>query len=294
MNITDDLVKSLISKQFPQFAHLNIESVDIQGHDNRTYRLGDTMCIRLPTAECYALKIPIEQEFLPLLAKHLTIAIPKPLHIGLPSNIFPYAFSIYEWLNGVSLNYIDLQKIDLNILAYDLAKFLKELHMINTNNGLKPGLHNWYRGDHVSIYDEGARKQITALKDIINSEKALYTWQEACATKWNKKPVWIHGDFAIGNILMNEYKLSAVIDFGGCAIGDPACDLVIAWTLFTGQSREIFIQEMNLDADTWLRAKAWALWKSTFELCNTENKYSEKSEFQKKIIHEIIISSLHL
>ena len=79
------------------------------------------------------------------------------------------------------------------------------------------------------------------------------------ATKWDKTPVWIHGDFAIGNILIDSGKLSAVIDFGGIVVGDPACDLVIAWTYLSGKAREIFISEMDMEQDTLLRARAWAL-----------------------------------
>jgi aminoglycoside phosphotransferase (APT) family kinase protein len=177
--------------------------------------------------------------------------------------------------------------IFLEQLAFDLAKFLKELQAITDVEGPEPGQHNWWRGDHVSIYDKGARKQIAELSEIIDTSKALALWDHACATKWNKQPVWIHGDFAIGNILMDGGKLSAVIDFGGVAVGDPACDLVIAWTYLSGKAREIFISEMNMDSDTWLRARAWALWKATFELCQIADKNSHEAQVQKKIIDEL-------
>jgi aminoglycoside phosphotransferase (APT) family kinase protein len=123
-------------------------------------------------------------------------------------------------------------------LAFDLAKFLKELQAITAILGPSPGQHNWWRGDHVSVYDKGARAQIAKLADIIDANQALALWDKACATKWDKTPAWIHGDFAIGNMLMNGSELSAIIDFGGVAVGDPACDLVIAWTYLSGKSRE--------------------------------------------------------
>lgn len=83
-------------------------------------------------------------------------------------------------------------------------------------------------------------------------------------------------------------KLSAVIDFGGAAVGDPACDLVIAWTYLSGKTRGIFISEMNMDPDTWLRARAWALWKATFELCQITDKTSSEALLQKRIIDEVM------
>ena len=93
---------------------------------------------------------------------------------------------------------------------------------------------------------------------------------------------------ASGNILMKSGKLNGVIDFGGMAIGDPACDLIIAWTLFEGESRRIFIREMDHNNDTWLRAKAWCLWKATFELNTIKDKNSSLASHQKNIIDQIL------
>lgn len=103
------------------------------------------------------------------------------------------------------------------------------------------------------------REQIAKLAGIVDTSKALVLWNKACSTKWDRTPVWVHGDFAIGNMLMDDGKLSAVIDFGGVAVGDPACDLIIAWTYLGEKAREVFISEMDMDQDTWLRARAWAL-----------------------------------
>lgn len=131
-------------------------------------------------------------------------------------------------------------------------------------------------------------QKIVELAGIIDADKALNFWQKACSLQWSNMPVWVHGDFAIGNMLAHKGQLSAVIDFGGIAIGDPACDLVIAWTYLEGRSRDIFINEMGLDTDVWLRARAWALWKATFELCQIDDKNSSDAELQKRIIVEVL------
>jgi aminoglycoside phosphotransferase (APT) family kinase protein len=164
---------------------------------------------------------------------------------------------------------------------------LKELQNITDVEGPEPGQHNWWRGDHVSVYDKGAREQISLLAGIIDSEEAMYLWERALGARWNDPPVWVHGDFAVGNMLLQAGKLSAIIDFGGVALGDPACDLVIAWTFLQGKARKIFVHEMALDEDTWLRAKAWALWKATFELCQIQDKNSPEAFVQKRIIEEV-------
>lgn len=285
---TLDLARKVITEQFPEYADLPITDVEKQGHDNRTYRLGDHMLIRMPTAADYALKVPKEQELLPQLVKRLSINIPAPIKMGKPSVDYPYPFSIYKWLSGKSINLLTLTDQEKEQLAFDMAKFLKELQAIMDIKGPEPGQHNWWRGDHVSVYDKGAREQIAELAEIIDTGQALALWDKACATRWNKQPIWIHGDFAIGNILMDGGKLSAVIDFGGAAVGDPACDLVIAWTYLSGKAREIFISKMDMEQDTWLRARTWALWKATFELCQIEDKNSHEAKTQKIIIAETI------
>lgn len=289
-HITVDLARTLIQEQFPEYAHLPITSVEKQGHDNRTYRLGDAMLIRLPTAESYALKVPKEQALLPQLAPHLTVRIPSPLKMGVASSTYPYPFSIYTWLQGTSLNLLTLDETHLFALALDLATFLKELQSIKDVEGPPPGQHNWWRGDHVRVYDTDARTQITKLSGLIDSAKALTLWENASKTCWDKTLVWIHGDFAVGNILLHENKLFGVIDFGGMGVGDPACDLVIAWTFLKRSARETFIKTMDLDDNTWLRAKAWALWKATFELCQIEDQTSPIASAHKMIIDDLLHS----
>ncbi len=90
-------------------------------------------------------------------------------------------------------------------------------------------------------------------------------------------------------MLIQNGKLFAIIDFGGMACGDPACDLIIAWTFLKGRARKIFIKEVNLDEDTWLRAKAWALWKASFELCQILDQNIVESLLQKRIIEEVCV-----
>lgn len=165
------------------------------------------------------------------------------------------------------------------------------MECIDTSEGLEPGLHNYWRGDHIGVYDIQARSQIAQLDAVIDSKKMLALWDSAMATQWNQPSVWIHGDMAAGNILIQDGTLSAVIDFGGMAIGDPACDLVIAWTLLKNKSKVIFQNNMNLDDNTWLRAKAWEPRKATFELCQMKDLSTEKTLIQKGIIQKILNDS---
>ena len=107
---------------------------------------------------------------------------------------------------------------------------------------------------------------IDALAGVVDAAAASRVWEEALAAAWSGPPAWVHGDMAASNLLVENGELVAVIDFGCCAVGDPACDLVIAWTLFTGRSREAFAAALDVDDRMWARARGWALWKALITL----------------------------
>jgi len=176
--------------------------------------------------------------------------------MGKPNQDYPWNWSIYRFIPGTSVNHLDLSANASENLARHLANFIKELHLAPTKDAPIGGLHNYYRGCHPSAYDKDARADIKKLSSIIDADKALALWEAANSTKWESAPVWVHGDMAIGNILMQDNNLVAVIDFGCMGIGDPACDLVIAWTFFDGKARQIFKNSVGLDPDTWTRARA--------------------------------------
>jgi aminoglycoside phosphotransferase (APT) family kinase protein len=296
IEISLPLVTDLISEQFPQWAHLPIRPVKQSGWDNRTYHLGETMLIRLPSEEGYAAQVPKEQKWLPILSKYLPVSIPKPLALGKPSKDYPWNWSIYSWLEGEHPEQLLKQPHHLEIFARDIALFLNELQKIDSDKGPLSGEHNCYRGAHPSIYAQETKDALTQLKDfsfadlIFDSDKANYVWEKAIKSSWNRKPVWIHGDFSTGNILVKENKLTAVIDFGCMGVGDPACDLVIAWTFLTQDARKVFKSHLssNIDADTWDRARGWCLWKALITLLPLKDKTCEEALKIQNIIKDIL------
>lgn len=258
--------------QFPQWKGLTITPILPGGWDNRCYQLGDDMIVRLPSAERYADKVAKEQQWLPKLAPHLSLPIPVPLAMGKPSDNYPWPWSVYRWIPGITA--AEANNIDKNNFAQSLAQFLLELHAIDTTNAPLSGQHNFYRGGDLSVYDLETKKAIELLKEKIDTKKANGIWSRALATKWHHAPVWVHGDISIGNLLTENGQLSAVIDFGGICAGDPACDLVIAWTYFDETNRKFFENALKLDADTWSRARGWALWKALIvaaEMCGSNS-----------------------
>ncbi len=287
-NIDSSLVHHLIKAQFPQWANLPIRPVDYGGHDNRTFCLGNEMSVRLPSAEEYVRQVEKEQQWLPKIAAHLPLPIPQPIAMGIPSEDYPWNWSIYKWLEGESANSLALSDEHLVTIAEQLAKFLSEFHKFDADGAPAPGLHNWWRAAHTSVYDPETRSLIEKLKDFVDADHARSLWQRALNSKWNKDPVWVHGDVASGNLLVKDNRLAAVIDFGCMGIGDPACDLTIAWTFFRGKSRDVFKENLPLDKETWARARGWALWKALYELSQLEDKSGETLAKQQQIIDAVI------
>ena len=151
---------------------------------------------------------------------------------------------------------------DLVGLARDLAGFLKTLQDVDATGAPEPNAHNFFRGAHLSVYDAETISCIETLTGMIDAEAAAQVWSKAMTSEWNRPPVWVHGDIAAPNILVNDGRLCGVIDFGQLAAGDPACDLAIAWTLLSGESRQVFRDELGPDQATWQRGCGWALWKA--------------------------------
>jgi aminoglycoside phosphotransferase (APT) family kinase protein len=263
-DITVDVVSCLIAEQFPQWADLAIRPVALDGWDNTTFRLGDDKSIRLPSHKVYVPQIDKEHRWLPVLAPHLPLPIPRPIAKGAPGCGFPAAWSIYGWIAGEPAATAGVT--DHDRLADDLAAFLVALRSAPAAGGPPPGPHSFSRGGHVSVWDEQTRSTIDELADEIDAAGALEVWEAAIASTWPGPGVWAHGDVSGSNFLMTDDRLTGVIDFGCAAVGDPACDLTPAWTLFEGSSRRRFVETTGYDDDTWARARGWALWKAVISI----------------------------
>lgn len=251
------LVGRLLAAQFPQWADLPIERVRSAGTDNALYRLGDGMTVRLPRIGWAVGQVEKEHRWLPRLAPSLPLAIPVPLEKGKPGAGYPWHWSVYRWLAGENAS-ID-RIADPRQAALDLAQFITALQGIDATGGPLAVDHN-LRGVPLAMRDAATREAIGALDGMIDTDAATAAWEAALqAPAWDRAPVWFHGDLLPGNLLFERGRLSAVIDFGGLGVGDPACDLMIAWGLFSGASRDVFRAALTVDDATWARGRGHAL-----------------------------------
>jgi aminoglycoside phosphotransferase (APT) family kinase protein len=262
--------RRLVADQFPQWAGLPIRPVASGGWDNWTFHLGEDMSMRLPSAAEYALAVGKEQRWLPVLAPQLPLPVPVPLAQGRPSEAYPYPWSIYHWLDGEPATAGRIA--DPVRFAGDLAGFLAALHRIDIADGPRPGTHNWFRGGTLRTYEEHAQRALAKLDGHLDAGLAREIWMTALDARWDGVERWFHGDVAKGNLLLDKGELAAVIDFGTCGVGDPACDLAIAWTLLTSDGRTALRERLFLDEATWARGRGWALWKTLVACAQTLNR----------------------
>lgn len=275
------LVTRLVAAQFPQWSHLTVRPVDVDGWDNRTYRLGDDMSVRLPTGVNYASAVDKEDRWLPFLAPLLPVPVPIPLARGDPGFGYPFHWSIRRWLDGQPAWRDNVG--DLPSFASSVAGFLVALQRIDPGGGPPAGAHSFHRGTSPAHYDDETRRCLAQLAGQIDVDRASAVWDAALAASWSGPPVWFHGDVASGNLLVRDGRLAAVIDFGTSGIGDPACDLVIAWTLFSGDSRRVFRDGVGQDDACWARARGWALWKAALTLTERADTGDQASILRAQI-----------
>ncbi len=284
--ITTGLAARLVAGQFPQWADLPVTAVALDGIDNTTFRLGEKLSIRLPSNEGYAPQVDKEHRWLPVLAPQLPLPIPQPLAKGAPGYGYPMHWSIYTWIEGEPAASEGI--VDLRRFATDLAEFLTALYRIDPAGGPPPGAHSFFRGGSLYTYDAETRATIAALDKEVDTRAATDAWEAALAARWTGAPVWVHGDVAAANLLVANGRLAAVIDFGCSAVGDPACDLTIAWTFLFGESREAFRDGLPVDEATWARGRGWALWKALITLGPAVKTSPQEAERIRRVINDVV------
>jgi aminoglycoside phosphotransferase (APT) family kinase protein len=251
------LIRALLTAQHPDFANLPLVGVGA-GWDNDVYRLGDSLAVRLPRRAAAAVLIEHEQRWLSELAPRLPLPIPVPVRIGRPGCGYPWSWSVIPWLIGQSAAFAPLH--DAATTAIELGAFLRALHQPAPIDAPR----NAVRGVPLSHRTKVVHDRVRQLDSLVDSAALLDLWSQLVKTPpWTRPPLWIHGDFHPGNLLVSEGRLTAVIDFGDLCAGDPATDLAVAWMLLPSSARPIFRAAADgcgwIDDHTWMRARGWAL-----------------------------------
>ena len=246
------LVRRLLAEQFPDLADQPVTVLRSTGTVNAVYRIGETCYARLPRLDKWAGSLLKEWTWLPKLAPQLSLQIPKPLALGQPASGYPFTWAIYQWIEGTPYKEDAVQTA--RQFVSDLANFVLELRSVPTQGAPAGGRAL------LAELDETTRAAIEASRGVIDTASVASAWA-ACleAPPWNGEPVWIHSDLLKPNLLVQDGRLWAVIDFGSAGAGDPAMDVVPAWSVFDPVERELFRQALDVDEAAWSRGRAYAL-----------------------------------
>jgi len=248
------IVQRLLAEQFPQWAGLPIERFPSYGTDNVLFRFGAELYVRLPRLRAEVPTWAIDQihkeaEWLPRLSSHLPVQVPAVVARGDPSEDYPYTWAVYQWLEGETPKRATVE------LARDVAAFLAALQRIDTTGA--PATTS--RAQPLAAHDSATRAALSCLHGEIDVAAATRAWERALeAPNWEGPSVWVHGDLLAANLLLRDGRLSAVLDWGSLCAGDPACDLMLAWSLLTPVRNE-FRAALDFDDSTWERGRGWAL-----------------------------------
>ncbi len=252
------LVHHLLAAQFPHWSHLPLSAVPSSGTDHALYRLGEDRVVRLPRIHWAVGQAELERTWLPRLAPLLPLAVPEQLAVGEPGEGYPWPWAVYRWLKGE--NAVDSPHADTIETAVALAQFIRALQAADATGGPAADTESGGRGAPLAARDAATRRAIAESRGLIDADAVNIAWEAALrAPVYDDSPVWIHGDLEPGNLLVRDGRLSAVIDFCCLCLGDPACDLIPAWSVFTDEARAAFRTALAVDDAAWERGKGWAL-----------------------------------
>jgi aminoglycoside phosphotransferase (APT) family kinase protein len=247
------LVRRLLASQMPQWADLPLAESPLGGTDNALYRLGDDMVVRLPRIDWAVAAREKEHEWLPRLAPFMPVEIPVPLALGAPGEGYPWPWSVYRWLEGEDPSL--RRELDRDALLPDLVRFVEAMRRVDLVDAPRAR-----RGVPLRTNDTATRASIELLACAVDRDAMLAVWERTLrAPDWRGAPVWVHGDLDARNLLVADGRLAAVIDWGGAGVGDPACDVAVAWKVLSPAARAIFRSRLEVDDATWERARGWTL-----------------------------------
>ena len=252
LTIDAPLVRKLLAEQLPELAGLSLRAVAPPGTVHAMFRLGDDLAVRLPRTAAWAGDLERERVWLPRLRERVSLQVPEAVAYGRPTERFPLPWAVYRWVVGDPYHE-DLVR-DEGQAAEDVARFVRELR-----RGLTVGAPATGRRP-LSELDEATRSAVAEAADLLDTAAVTAAWGRALtAPPFSGDNGWIHTDLLRPNLLVRGGRLVAVIDFGNVGVGDPAADVIPAWTVFGPTGRRRFREVLDVDDETWERARGYAL-----------------------------------
>jgi aminoglycoside phosphotransferase (APT) family kinase protein len=204
VTIDTSVVRALLQEQHSDLAHLSLIEVG-EGWDNKLFRLGQDLAVRIPRRAASAALIENEQRWLPRLSPRLPLPVPAPLRVGRPGSGFPWPWSVVRWFPGQSaLLAPPRDVVTTATTAVALGRFLRALHQPAPEDAP----HNPWRGVPLSARAETLQDDLQQLDGLVDRGAVLALWERILSTPpWSEPPVWIHADLHPGNLLVSGSRL---------------------------------------------------------------------------------------
>jgi len=280
LEIDEALVRRLLVEQFPYWSGLPLRRVEPEGTVNAIFRLGDELSLRFARREGPTEPGGKERDWLPKLTPLLPLKIPVPVAEGQPNGEYPWFWDVHTWIEGET---VPVGEIDAIQAARDLASFVAALQEIDPV-AAPPG-----RGIPLARRDNAFRYWLARFK---GDPSVALEWERALsAPPWDGQPVWHHGDLDVRNWLVQDGRITGVIDWGEVGVGDPACDVMVAWKLHSSAARDAFREALPTDDATWERARGWVLSQAVAALAyytpeNNPTLYHEAARWLELLMSE--------
>lgn len=283
ISIRPETVRHLIESQYSEYADLPLTYVPSSGTVNAIWRLGDDLCVRLPRVAAWSADILREWRWIPHLARHLPLRVPEPLALGSPDDLYPFDWAVYRWIPGESCAKAALH--DEAESARILANFVNTLHAVPVPDDAPPAGRRPLRQLDALTYDA-----IMQAGTSIDEPKALAAWVQCReAPVWDGRRSWIHADLLPMNLLVEGGRIAAVIDFGSAGAGDPAFDLIPAWTVFGPEGRAAYREAAKADPGDWERARGYALHQAALIIPYYRHTFPAFAEMARKTVAQVLL-----
>ena len=281
--IDDRLVRRLLRSQFEQWSEQPLSFVTSSGTCNVIYRIGKDLCARIPRQPRDARCLQKELKWLPVLSSHLSLKVPRPITHGSPDAEYPFVWAVYAWLEGETF---DAEAFGSRPgIAESLAQFVAELQEIDTADAPRSD-----RDAALDANDSTVLEAIESLDEDIDKEAVRSVWEASVQIPpWEGDDVWIHGDLLPTNMLAWKHHLIAVIDFGLVGVGDPAVDIIPAWSTLRGEARRTFRSALKIDDIIWARARGLALRQALRIIPYYRKSNPEFSALARRTVEEVLL-----
>ncbi|WP_129336144.1 aminoglycoside phosphotransferase family protein [Cellulomonas endophytica] len=222
------------------------------GTVNAVFALGDALVVRLPLRAAGADDLARERALLPRLAGRLPVAVPRVVAVGAPGEGYPFAWSVQERVPGRPP---EPAEGDDEALAQDLVAVVRALRDLGLPDGPTA-----FRGRRLDAYDAAVRTALGQLGAVVDVPALTSRWDAALVVPPARAPgTWVHADLLPGNLLVADGRLTGVLDWAAAGLGDPAVDLLPAWSLLGPGGRAVLRRDLRVDEPTWERGRGWAL-----------------------------------